>query len=185
MCADSRVPSKCHPHKWLTLSYQAAVITAWTRNFHSLSHGHVTLSLSKSRLATSTWHIVKWLKWRCNSETRRQDTRANVTSKTGHYAVTRSNHRTPSLHPRPVVLNLASNLGQIGPKWDKSEAFSGQISVHLAFDISDLKKPRISLIWGQFWPKFECWAWHHWSCGNEKGTLRSPLGHVWSINRYY
>ena len=37
---------------------------------------------------------------------------------------------------------FGSKVGQIGPKWDKTGAFSYQISVHLARLKSDLKKPR-------------------------------------------
>ena len=36
---------------------------------------------------------------------------------------------------------FGSKVGQIGPKWDKSGAFSDQISVHLA------REPRIRPIW--------------------------------------
>ena len=42
---------------------------------------------------------------------------------------------------------FGSKVGQIGPKWDKSGAFSDQISVQNALK-SDLKKLRIGPIWG-------------------------------------
>ena len=44
------------------------------------------------------------------------------------------------------VTRFGPKVGQFGPKWDKSGAFSDQISVHLA--------PRMCPIWGQsdpFW----------------------------------
>ena len=43
---------------------------------------------------------------------------------------------------------LGSKVGQIGPKWDKSGAFPDQAGAPNALK-SDLKKPRICLIWGQ------------------------------------
>ena len=47
---------------------------------------------------------------------------------------------------------FGTKVGQIGPKWDKSETFSDQISVHFGVSQnvlkSDLKKSRICLIWG-------------------------------------
>ena len=36
----------------------------------------------------------------------------------------------PTVQPRDA--RFGSKLGQVGPKWDKSGAFSDQISVHLA-----------------------------------------------------
>ena len=49
---------------------------------------------------------------------------------------------------------FGSKVGQIGPKWDKSRAFSDQISVHFGLSgqnvlKSDLKKPQICPIWAQ------------------------------------
>ena len=48
-------------------------------------------------------------------------------------------------------------VGHIGPKWDKSGAFSDQISLK-----SDLKKTRICPIWGQSDPLWSQ-TYHPWS----------------------
>ena len=60
---------------------------------------------------------------------------------------------------------FGSKVGQIGPKWDKSGAFSDQISVHFgSIELkSDLKKSRICPIWGQsdlLWSQ-TYHPWHH------------------------
>ena len=43
---------------------------------------------------------------------------------------------------RTRMSKLASKLGQIGPKWDKSRTFKHQVSVHfiLAFNFNELLK---------------------------------------------
>ena len=53
------------------------------------------------------------------------------------------------------VSDLGPKRSQNGPKWDKSGAFSDQISVHFRSENQNamksyLKKPRICPIWGQF-----------------------------------
>ena len=54
---------------------------------------------------------------------------------------------------------FGSKVGQIGPKWAKSGAFSNQISVHLAPGPG--KRPRICPIWGESDP---LWSqnYHPW-----------------------
>ena len=68
--------------------------------------------------------------------------------------------------PQTVCLHIrdgrfGSKVGQIGPKWDQSGAFSDQISVHLA--------PRICPIWGQSDP---LWSQTYHPC-TERQDLRS------------
>ena len=53
-------------------------------------------------------------------------------------------------------------VGQIGPKWDKSGAFSDQISVHLARTEIWSENPRICPIWGQSDPLWSQ-TYHPWT----------------------
>ena len=57
-----------------------------------------------------------------------------------------------------TVTSFGPKVGQIGPKWDKSETFSAHNSVHFGsvsenvLKLCDLKRSQICLISGPIWP---------------------------------
>ena len=68
----------------------------------------------------------------------------------------------------------------MGPKWDKSGAFSDQISVHLALK-SDLKKPPFCHIWGQSDPLWNR-TYNPWCRESRGADLRSSSGQKHHVN---